>query len=314
MTKEMWLIGAGPMAVEYARVLISMKINFITIGRGKKSAQDFEEKTGVKVITGGLKQYLESGRSIPYKVIVATGVEMLKDTVVTLLDCGVKSILCEKPGGINNEQVKELSKSTEKAGANVLLAYNRRFYSSVMKAKELIALDGPVRSFHFEFTEWSHVIAPLPKPREVKENWFLANSSHVVDLAFYLGGVPKEICCYTSGSLDWHSAASAFSGAGISETGALFSYMANWDAPGRWAVEILTNKNRYYFKPMEKLQVQKLGSVAVDPVEIDDEIDKQYKPGLWRQTEAFLSEENEDFISIHDQLKLASIYKKMAGY
>ena len=65
---------------------------------------------------------------------------------------------------------------------------------------------------------------------------------HVVDLAFYLCGKPDEISCYTTGGLNWHSAASVFAGAGITKKNVLFSYNANWGAPGRWGVEIMTKK------------------------------------------------------------------------
>jgi len=39
---------------------------------------------------------------------------------------------------------------------------------------------------------------------------------------------------------------------------------------------------------MEKLQVQLNRSVSIDVVDIDDEIDIEFKPGLYRQTEGFL--------------------------
>ena len=50
-----------------------------------------------------------------------------------------------------------------------------------------------------------------------------------------------------------------FSGAGISISGALFSYQANWQSAGRWSVEILTKKNRLILCPLEELKVQKRG-------------------------------------------------------
>ena len=131
---------------------------------------------------------------------------------------------------------------SENANAKVFIAYNRRFYRAVSEAKRLIEGDGGVTSFNFEFTEWSHEIERLSKAPGVKEKWFLGNSTHVVDLAFFLGGKPSEISCYTQGGTDWHPTASLFSGAGVSEHGALFSYNANWESAGRWGVEVLTKK------------------------------------------------------------------------
>jgi predicted dehydrogenase len=314
MNNLVWLIGAGSMAVEYAKVLKGMNIDFLVIGRGEDKARIFSEKTGVDVITGGLSSYIEKSKQLPTHAIVATGVETLAQTTIELMEAGVTQILCEKPGGLYTNEIERVAKLAAQNKANILLAYNRRFYASVLKAKDIIEEDGGVTSFNFEFTEWSHVIAPLTKGKGVKEGWFLANSTHVVDLAFYLGGAPKQISCFTSGRLDWHPSSSVFAGAGVSETGALFSYQANWEAPGRWGVEILTRKHRLYLRPMEKLQIQKIGSVQLEPVEIDDAVDTQYKPGLYKQTEAFLSANHSQFITIAEQHELMVIYNQMASY
>jgi predicted dehydrogenase len=314
MEDKLWLIGAGPMAIEYAKVLVAQKVSFKTIGRSEKSASVFFEKTGLNAITGGLETYLKTNPQIPKYAIVATGVEELEKTTTMLIEKGIKQILCEKPGGLDGLQIERLSIIAKKNNANVYLAYNRRFYNSVAKAKEIIHQDGGVTSFNFEFTEWSHVISQIQKAPGVKEHLFLNNSTHVVDLAFYLGGKPKEICCFKSGSLSWHPTASIFAGAGITVNGILFNYQANWEAPGRWAVEILTKNHRLYLKPMEKLQIQKTGSVQIEFVELDDSLDRDFKSGLYLQTETFLKDDSSEFISIHEQLLLMPIYNKIAGY
>jgi hypothetical protein len=133
-------------------------------------------------------------------------------------------------------------------------------------------------------------------------------------MAFFLGGKPREIVHYAAGGLEWHPAASIFAGAGVSDSGALFSYQANWAAPGRWGVEVLTGKHRLIFKPLEKLQVQKLGSVAVEFLEIDDAIDTQYKPGLFRQVQEFLNPDPRHLCTIQEQAAIVDIYNKMAHY
>jgi hypothetical protein len=95
-----------------------------------------------------------------------------------------------------------------------------------------------------------------------------------------------------AGGLDWHPSASVFNGAGITDTGALFSYHANWEAPGRWSVEVLTKEHRLILRPLEELQVQNLGSVSVEKMEIADKLDKSYTPGFYRETESFLGREH----------------------
>ncbi len=287
--KNIWLIGAGYMAVEYTKVLQGINIQFKVVGRGIKSAMDFEKKTGMAVQTGGIKNFLEQTEELPFAAIVAVSTEKLATATLLLLRRGVKRILVEKPAGLNLEELEELNYEAKKQKADVFVAYNRRFYASTLKAKEIINEDGGVTSFNFEFTEWSHIIKDLKKPEVVKKQWFLANSTHVVDLAFFLGGVPKEIKCYTTGGLSWHPSASIFCGAGVTERGSLFSYHANWEAPGRWSVEILTRRHRLSFKPLEHLSIQKIGSLNYEEVILDDKLDHDFKPGLYKQVENFIN-------------------------
>lgn len=309
-----WLIGAGGMAVDYIKVLQALGKSFTVIGRSKESATACKKATGCEVIAGGLTDYLSRNPALPSHAIVAVGVEMLCETTLQLLDYGVRNILVEKPAGMNISEIEKIYlRSTEKK-ASVIVAYNRRFYTAALKALEIAEEDGGITSFNFEFTEWAHTIEPLKKGDGVKEKWFLANSTHVVDLAFYLGGRPKEISTFISGKLNWHPSASVFSGAGISEKGALFSYQANWESAGRWSVELLTKRHRLIFRPMEKLQIQNKGSVETEFVSIDDKLDIDFKPGLYRQVDAFIHGNTKEFCTIEEQCNNCKIYNKIAGY
>ncbi len=314
MNKNIWLIGSGGMAIDYVKVLQGLGLEFSIIGRGQQSAKACEEVTGCDVITGGLAGYLATKSAVPTHAIVAVGVEKLHETTLQLLDYGVQYILVEKPAGLNKSEVEAVYLKAKEKNARVCVAYNRRFYASVLKAREIINEDGGVTSFNFEFTEWAHEIEKLNKAVGVKERWFLGNSTHVVDLAFYLGGKPKEICTFTSGLLAWHPAASIFSGAGVSENGALFSYQANWESAGRWSVEMLTKKHRLILRPMEKLQIQKKGSVAIEFVECDYKFDEAFKPGLFLQTKKFLNNDLNGMCSITDQYAVIDKYNSIAGY
>lgn len=317
--RNIWIIGAGSIAKEYAKVLKALNVEYIVIGRGDGSASRFELETGHAVIRGGLRKFIENSPQIPDNAtaIVAVDIESLTETCIDLLQYGIKNILLEKPGIGRINEIYSLADTILKKSANVLLAYNRRFYSSVLKTEELIREDGGVSSFNFEFTEWSHTIASLKKTKVEHQNWFMGNSSHVIDTAFFLGGFPRQISAFRAGENKqlWHPSGSIYAGAGISEKDALFTYQANWNAPGRWAVEILTEKHRFYLKPMEMLQVQNIGSVAINPIEIDHYLDMEFKPGFYLQVKAFLEKDYSRFCSIEEQLKhIDSFYKLMSGY
>ena len=312
--KKVLLIGTGYMAKEYIKVLKDLGVNCIVVGNSKNSCEKFQDDTGIKAQAGGIETFIKNNTMDNYYVINSVNAEKLYQTTKLLLENNVKNILVEKPAGLNKREIEDLYYISRDKKAKVFVAYNRRFYASTLKAKEIIENDGGVTSFNFEFTEWAHEIEKLDKPNSVLKKWFIANSTHVVDLAFYLGGVPKEICCYTSGSLNWHPNASVFSGSGISKKGALFSYFANWESAGRWSVEILTKKHKLIFRPMEKLQIQKKGSVAQEFVAIDYSLDEKYKPGLYLQTKKFLEDNTEDLCGLEYHFNVFDIYIKIGNY
>ena len=312
---NVWIIGAGVMSAEYIDVLNELNIPFKVIGRGVESAEVCRNKYKCEVISGGLSEYLSTKPEVCTHAIVAVDVDLLCETTINLLEYNVKNILTEKPAGLDEKEIEHISKFTIKKEANVLIAYNRRFFASVNKAKEIIDKDGGVLSFNFEFTEWSHIIEALDESEKIKAKYILANSSHVIDLAFYLGGKPKEIATFSSGALTWHPSSSIFAGAGISDNGALFSYQANWESAGRWSVEILTKENRLILRPMEKLQIQKRGTIAQCFVEdIDYTFDDKYKAGLYLQVQNFFNNNFENMSNISEQLGMVDIYNKIANY
>ena len=310
---KIWIIGAGTIAQEYAKIVTALGYEYTVIGRGAEKAEIFRQALQHDVIEGGLDNFIATRPELPEYAIVATTLSSLASTCHTLMDYGVRNILCEKPGFLFPEECATVAKKAEDTHTHLYLAYNRRYFASTLAAEQIIAEDGGLKSFSFEFTEWGHVIEKLNKPESDLRNWFYANSTHVVDLAFFLGGLPAQWNAYSGGKLIWH-APSAFAGAGVTNKGALFSYQANWAAPGRWGVELLTAKHRLYLRPMEQLQIQKIGSVAINPVEIDDTLDKQYKPGFYRETEAFLNGDYSRLCSIQEQWDhVVNVYLKMLG-
>lgn len=310
---KIWLIGSGPMAMEYVKVFKKLKKSFKVIGRGKKSSKLFTKITNCKVEIGGIDKSL-SKNPAPKIAIVAVGVEQLFNVTKSLIYSGTKKILLEKPGALNFKQIQELNLIANKKKTKIYLAYNRRFFQSVIKIKKIIDKDGGLTSINFEFTEMSNLIKNLNTGKDVKKHWLIANSSHVIDLAFYLSGKPKIWKYWSQGRLDWHPSSSTFSGSGITEKGVIFSYFADWQAPGRWGLELMTKKNRLILRPMEKLQMINFKSKDLKFVKLNDNLDKKFKPGLFLQTKNFLEGKLSHFCKLSEQVRNIEIFSKIAGY
>jgi predicted dehydrogenase len=312
--KRVLLVGTGGMAEKYAEVLDAMDVEWVAVGNRTQSVEKFKENTGKTAIAGGIKSYLEKNTDILEYAIVAVNSDKLYAVSMDLLKAGVTNILIEKPGALKISDMKTLEDMVKENKAKAYIAYNRRFYASVEEAKRIIDEDGGLLSMNFEFTEWAHVLEKTKNSVDVLQKVFLGNSTHVVDLAFYVAGIPKEIKTYRFGELYWHKAGSIYSGCGVTERDIPFTYQANWEAPGRWGVEFLTSEHRLYLRPLEELQVQNKGSVQINKYELDDKIDTEYKAGLYKEVEAFLYGVGvEKLCTLEDQIEHMKIYTEISG-
>ena len=284
------LVGAGSMARAYLDVLIELKDVPTVVGRSPLSAQTLAQEKGVSCAAGGIDNWLEAASEVPSRAIVAVNIPSLAPTTLSLLKAGVSSILVEKPAALTLPQLETLVAEAEGREAEVYVAYNRRFYHSSLTARKMISDDGGATSMTFDFTELAERVRASNHPASVKRAWLLANSSHVMDLAFHLAGDMDRVISWRTGGLEWHPSGSTFVGSGMTMAGAPFSYHADWESPGRWGVRIQTKNHRLSLQPLERLTVLSHGSFETTDIPLpSDDPDRRFKPGLYRQVEAFLS-------------------------
>lgn len=287
-----FVVGAGNMSLAYAKVLSHLGRDFQCLGRGMDSAARFEKETGERPSTGPLLDQLEVHDVMGANVIVAVNVPELESVCSVLLKAGAGRVLVEKPGGVDLAALERLGGADKER--RLRIAYNRRFLPSVLKAADLIAQDGGAQLLSFEFTELSDRIAAANvHPPEVLAHWYLANSSHVFDLAFHVAGTAGDLsdvntlAAAASGQLDWHPAGGRFVGCGSFAKAGLFNYSADWQSGGGWGVEVTTAKRKLTLKPLERLNQQMRNTFDVTPVDIEME-PEGLKPGLLGLVQDFL--------------------------
>lgn len=281
------LVGTGPTAVAHHHALRAAGAEVVVVGRSPEGCARFAGETGTAALPGGLDTVTSVARDVG-AAVVAVPVPSLAATTTAVLGTGVRRVLVEKPGGLDRHEVREVARRAGVAGADVRVAYNRRYLASVLRAAEVVEADGGPGLVAFDFTEWTARVLAAGHPPDVLAEWFVANSSHVVDLAFSFAGEPVEMTCLSQGSLAWHPAAARFAGAGVGARGALLAYGSDWGSAGRWGVEVTTPERRLVLRPLERLSEQRTGSMDVVPVEVDDAEDRQAKPGFLAQARDFL--------------------------
>jgi predicted dehydrogenase len=307
------VVGAGLIAREYVKVLLAQNIIPIVVSRGQEKANQLKEQfPNVVVKTGGLQDFLKRNECPNYSIVATARVDLASSTIA-LINSGCKQILVEKPLTYSITEAKEIELLAAEKECCVCVAFNRRAYQSVLKAKELIEEDGGVSSFYFNSTEALFTIIPHNHDEIDMKYLGIGNSCHPIDTAFYLGGKPKWIECKQYGNaFSLHPTGSIFLGIGETESGVPFSYNSDWGAPGKWSVEIMTKKRKLIFSPMEKLQQQELNSFLVKELPLDYQLDLDFKPGFYCQVEAFLK--NKGLAKIEELIEEMAVLNKIFNY
>jgi len=311
------VIGSGKMGYAHCEVFADLIKGRVAVWAPTSTRQVAIEKLGIAFYSNQLEDVIDQVQ--PTHVVVASPVETLTSISKKVLSLGIKNILIEKPAFLNRADGLSLMEHAKSFRANICIGYNRRFYSSILTAEKMIKDAGEtVDSVIFEFNEQPFTAEQINKfDPSVRERWLICNSMHVIDSAFLPTGLPdvKQSSFITRGSTDWHRSGGIFAGSGLTDGGAVFSYHANWHGPGRWNFCWITRTMRYIFCPLETLGVMPHGSFVTNNVDFDAKADVRFKPGLYRQNNAFLNGDSEQrLVSLERALSLINMGSKMAGY
>jgi len=172
-------------------------------------------------------------------IVIASSTNSMIGLLAAAMSTG-KPVLAEKPIGHTSSSLDQLLTSTE----NVLVGFNRRFYSSVQEAKRFIASGAPCL-LHLELPESVQVDTETGS-RDLSR--VTTNSTHGLDLINYITGGLTIESVYSVG------VASDKQGKVLiakSQRGDLCSVSANWNAPANFALTIDRGDERFELRPLE---------------------------------------------------------------
>ena len=108
-----------------------------------------------------------------------------------------KNVLCEKPLALTREDLEEMVKASDEAGAKFMVGQICRFTPAFEKAKELIE-SGIIGELYFVESEYAHDYMKLCDNwrADPKRHGVIGGGCHAVDLLRWLAGDPKEVFAY----------------------------------------------------------------------------------------------------------------------
>jgi len=214
--------------------------------------------------------------------VVSCGHHFTVEIAIAVLSTG-RPCLIEKPVGFSASETESVLDTANKAGTWGMVAVNRRFYSIIQRARELIAESGGLRAIRVEHTEWMHQSAGWGLVDDLLDRYFFINGIHLLDTMCHLAGPPEStdaVARMFPGRRNAYDAMFRFS------SGAIGHYSGQWYAPGRWALDLFAEDLRITFPRMEEAFIQRTGKDP-EPLLLD-EIDQKFKPGFYRQMQAFV--------------------------
>ncbi len=293
------LVGAGPMGREYIRVIKELqkiyKIELICACRSEKSKKEIKKLYDIEAYTSEISSLINTLGKFDL-CIVATNIENLFDVTNLLISCnGAEKILIEKPVSFKNSEINYL-----KNFEDIFVAYNRRFYSSIKILKKMTNNFNDVSSIHFDFTELIHSLRNQEISENIRRNWLIANSSHVIDLASFISGSIdlKKSIFRVKGKLKWNDGPINFYGMGQTDREIPFTFNSDWNSASRWGIQVKSCSYNFLLQPLEELRFNEKGTFKVE-VEPISQKDILFKPGLYDQVNAFVDKDYSNLCTMH---------------
>jgi predicted dehydrogenase len=280
---HMGIIGAGNIAREHLKVIQSLEdvrvsgISSRTVVKAQALANEYE----IEQVYEGIDSLIE--KCAPDALLVLVSADQIFGVTQELIQSQVP-LFIEKPPGLNPEETRTLAKLAEKHSTKNMVGYNRRYYSIFHKGLEIINAHGGLLGVTVEGHERFWKIIERGVPEMLRENWIYANSTHTIDLLRLFGGNVKRIHALKSTLKEKNG--DQFVAALEFESGSLGTYTSHWFSPGGWSVRLYGDGVTVEYKPLEKGTWTDTDFSTHEI--LSDEVDEKYKPGFYRQMQAFV--------------------------
>lgn len=240
------LIGVGVVGKRHLAALQHLDIiELVAIVDPAESARQIAKEQAVAYFSN-VEHMLESCR--PDGVVVATPTEHHLHPTISALSAGV-DVLIEKPITATLEEAAQVLAASSATGHRVLVGHQRRYYSLVKKARDLIH-DGSIGQLVAVNGQWT-----MRKPAQYyKPDWrkrwqagpIMTNLIHDMDLLRYLVGDVASLSAETSNAVMGFEKEDAAAIIFKFESGAIGTFLMSDQTHSPWGWESATGENQNF--------------------------------------------------------------------
>lgn len=304
------IIGAGYMAREHARAISNIDGVCIVgaMGRNKTKIQSFCGDFSIDVCAETVSELYKKTQA---NALVIAVNELSSPAIVMEALNFPWIILSEKPVSLDLEEAQQIEKKRMALKRKLFVAMNRRHYGSTIAARELLDSDNNTRVVEIHDQENTLAALASGSPKEVVSKWMVANSIHLID---YFSVFCRGKLCNLQ-FIEKLNTKKPFLTMAILrfDSGDLGIYTAFWNAPGPWSVKITTREQLLEMRPLEGLEQQVFPEKSKNRISLPA-VDKEYKPGIYRQAEQLIAatkSQDHSLPSLIDYLETHKLVEKL---
>ena len=276
MTIKLGIIGAGRITRFHLQVFADLPVELVAIAnKTKEKAEILAKEFSIPKVYDNYKTMIKDTKLDA--VGIFTSVETIFPITMYVINKKI-SCLIEKPPGLSIKEARSLEDCAKNNNVKVMVGLNRRYMSTIQKAKEMIKGD-ILKTIIIEAPERFETIKEYGKYSQlVLDSWIYANGIHCIDLFTFFAGEAKDVISYSKEND--YNALITFQNEVVGQ------YYSNWDCPGNWSITLITNNRKVIILPLEEGT-----SIAKSHEKTEfklSEIDEKYKPGFYLQGKEFI--------------------------
>jgi predicted dehydrogenase len=229
-TVRVAMIGTGKAARYHLEVLEKIRGVRVTciVNRGGSDPSSLMQRYAIPTCYVGIEKAL-ANRDFDAAVVAVTPsstLEISKTLLASDIHC-----LIEKPLGTTVEEASALCGAAVHSNATSAVAFNRRFYSAVLKAAEYVEALGVPYAIHVDSAERLEKIRKSGEPEEATRNRIVTNTCHSIDLFTAFAGEHEAV--ESAGSPRYvDSIRVDYTGSIRFRKGASGMFSSHWSSPG----------------------------------------------------------------------------------